>query len=149
MSDENLYAVRDEIVARLDQVKDEWGVKKIYTPKNLGMTKEISQVTPNIQVNFRRTKNAGVAGRGNSLKLKVEWEVTATCKHAASQLNGALAFDLAGELTLKIIKKLSGWEPPSSAEPLIYLNTEEDISKICVYSTVVLESELFIQTETD
>ena len=56
MSDENLYAVRDEIVARLDQFMDEWGVKKIYTPKNLGMTTELSQTTPNIQVNFRRTK---------------------------------------------------------------------------------------------
>ena len=50
---------------------------------------------------------------------------------------------------LFFIKKLSGWEPESSAEPLIYINTEEDISKSCVYSTVVLESELFIQTEPD
>ena len=42
MSDENLYAVRDEIVARLEQFMDEWGVKKIYTPKNLGVTTELS-----------------------------------------------------------------------------------------------------------
>lgn len=149
MSDENLYAVRDEIVDRLEQFQNEWGVKKIYTPKNLGPTTELSQITPNIQVNFRRTKNAGVAGKGGALKLKVEWEVTAVCKHAASQLDGSKAFDLAGELTLKIIKKLSGWEPNSSAEPLLYLNTEEDISKSCVYSTVILESELFITPEHD
>ena len=64
-------------------------------------------------------------------------------------IDGSKAFDMAGDLTIKIIKKLSGWEPESSAEPLIYINTEEDISKSCVYSTVVLESELFIQTEPD
>ena len=86
MSDENLYAVRDEIVARLDQFMDEWGVKKIYTPKNLGMTTELSQTTPNIQVNFRRTKSAGVVSKGDALKLKVVWEVTACCKHAARPL---------------------------------------------------------------
>ena len=150
MSDENLYAVRDEIVARLDQFMDEWGVKKIYTPKNLGVTTELSQITPNIQVNFRRTKSAGVVSKGDALKLKVVWEVTACCKHAASQVtDGSKAFDMAGDLTIKIIKKLSGWEPESSVEPLIYMNTEEDISKSCVYSTVVLESELFIQTEPD
>ena len=123
---------------------------KIYTPKNLGMTTELSQIVPNIQVNFRRTKSAGVVGKGNALKLKVEWEVTACCKHAASQVSdGSKAFDMAGDLTIKIIKKLSGWEPGSSADPLIYMNTEEDVSKSCVYSAVILESELFIQTEPD
>lgn len=74
MSDENLYAVRDEIVSRLEQFMDEWGVKKIYTPKNLGKTTELSQVTPNIQVNFRRTKSAGVVSKGDALKLKVVWK---------------------------------------------------------------------------
>ena len=150
MSDENLYAVRDEIVARLEQFMDEWGVKKIYTPKNLGKTTELSQVTPNIQVNFRRTRAAGKSNKSDCLQLKVVWEVTAVCRHAASQLdNGSKAFDIAGDLTIKIMKKLSGWEPESSSEPLSYVNTEEDISQNCVYSTVVLESELFIQTEPD
>lgn len=150
MSDSNLYAVRDEIVERLEQFTKEWGVKKIYTPKNLGKTTELSQVTPNIQVNYKRTRAAGVAGKGNLLCLKVVWEVTVCCKHAAAQVSdGSKAFDIAGDLTIKVMKKLSGWEPESSAEPLIYVNTEEDISKSCVYSTVVLESELFIQTEPD
>lgn len=150
MSDSNLYAVRDEIVERLEQFAKEWGVKKIYTPKNLGKTTELSQVTPNIQVNYRRTRPTGQAGKGNLLSLKVVWEVTVCCKHAAAQVSdGSKAFDIAGDLTIKVMKKLSGWEPESSAEPLIYVNAEEDISQSCVYSTVVLESELFIETEPD
>ncbi|MBI1453724.1 hypothetical protein IL972_17690, partial [Acinetobacter sp. FL51] len=93
MSDENLYAVRDEIVERLEHFMGEWGLKKIYTPKNLGMTTELSQITPNIQINFRRTKSAGVVSKGDALKLKVIWEVTACCKHAASQVtDGSKAF---------------------------------------------------------
>lgn len=141
LEEDDLFAVLKEIEARLTPFMQEWGVLKIYTPMNVGATSELSQVTPNIQVNYRRMRKTDDKARGRAVALAPQWEVTVVVRHAASQLDATQAFLLGGVLIKKVIKKLIGWQPKSSNEPLSLLNIDHDISKMCLYVTGIFESK--------
>ncbi|OTG62843.1 hypothetical protein B9T29_06380 [Acinetobacter sp. ANC 3903] len=138
--DENFFAVRSEIAEKLKEIID---FKKIYTPANSAKVTELSQVTPNAQVYYRRVRILDDAGRSSANMLNQQWEVTISERHAASQLNdGSAVLDRVGILTMKVLKLLSGWKPDSSIRPLNIVAVEEDYSSTCVYITLVFESKL-------
>jgi len=140
--DENFFAVRSEIVEKLKEITD---FKKIYTPANSAKVTELSQVTPNAQVYYRRVRKSDDAGRSSANMLNQQWEVTICERHAASQLSdGSAVLDRVGILTMKVLKLLSGWMPESSIRPLNMVAVEEDYSSTCVYITLVFESKLII-----
>jgi hypothetical protein len=143
MSDaENFFAVRSEIAEKLSEIAD---FKMIYTPANSAKITEMTQVTPNAQVYYRRVRKVDDAGRSSTNMLAKQWEVTVAERHAASQLsNGAEALDRAGILTQKVLELLCGWNPASSARPLDLVAIEEDYSTTCVYITLVFESKTFV-----
>lgn len=138
--DENFFAVRSEIAEKLKEIVD---FKKIYTPANSAKVTELSQVTPNAQVYYRRVRILDDAGRSSANMLNQQWEVTICERNAASQLNdGSAVLDRVGILTMKVLKLLSGWKPDSSIRPLNMVAVEEDYSPTCVYITLVFESKL-------
>ena len=54
MTDEdNFFAVRNEIYEKLKEIP---GFKKVYTPANSAKVTELSQVTPNAQIYYRRVR---------------------------------------------------------------------------------------------
>lgn len=138
----NFFAVRSEIAEKLKEITD---FKIIYTPANSAKITEITQVTPNAQVYYRRVRKVDDAGRSTTNMLAKQWEVTVVERHAASQLsNGSEALDIAGVLTEQVLELLSGWQPNSSVRPLDLVAIEEDYSATCVYITLVFESKSFI-----
>ncbi|QQN40784.1 hypothetical protein [Acinetobacter sp. CS-2] len=141
----NFFAVRAEIAEKLEEISE---FKKVYTPINIGIITELSQVTPNAHVNYFRTNVLDIAGRGKVTKLGLQWDVTVTERHAASQLgDGSKAIDRAGELISKVITLLSGWQPASSKDPLKLISIGEEFSSTCVYLTAVFESTKFTNQE--
>ena len=89
MSDEeNFFAVRSEIAEKLAEITD---FKKNYTPANSAKVTELSQVTPNAQVYYRRVRKSDDAGRSSVNMLNQQWVVTVCERHAASQLSGGSA----------------------------------------------------------
>ena len=141
----NFFAVQAEIAEKLKEISE---FKKIYTPINIGSTSELSQITPNVHVNYFRTNVLDTAGRGKINKLGLQWDVTVIERHAASQLgDGSRAIDQAGELLDKVINLLSGWQPVSSKDPLKLLRISEEFSSTCVYVTAVFESTKFTTQE--
>ena len=143
MSDEeNFFAVRSEIAEKLAEITD---FKKIYTPANSAKVTELSQVTPNAQVYYRRVRKSDDAGRSSVNMLNQQCEVTVCERHAASQLSdGSAVLDRTGILTMKVLRLLSGWQPQSSKRPLNMVAIEEDYSPTCVYVTLVFESKIFV-----
>ena len=143
MSDaDNFFAVRSEIAEKLTEIID---FKKIYTPANSAEVDEITQITPNAQVYYRRIRKSDEAVRSSVNMLTQQWEVTICERHAASQLNdGSAVLDRVGLLTIKVLKLLSGWQPASSKRPLEMVAVEEDYSPTCVYITLVFESKMFV-----
>lgn len=138
----NFFAVRSEIADKLKEITD---FKIIYTPANSANITEITQITPNAQVYYRRVRKVDDAGRSSMNMLAKQWEVTVVERHAASQLsNGSEALDIAGVLTEQVLELLSGWQPNSSVRPLDLVAIEEDFSATCVYITLVFESKSFI-----
>jgi len=142
MSDKNFFAVRDEIAEKLNGIL---GLKKIYTPANSANVTELSQVTPNAQVYYRRIRKLDDVAKSSMNMLAQQWEVTVVERHASAQLNdGSAVLDRAGALTQQVLELLSGWQPASSARPLNLIAVEEDYSPTCVYITLVFESKMFI-----
>jgi len=142
MSDKNFFAVRDEIAEKLKGIS---GLKKIYTPANSATVTELSQVTPNAQVYYRRIRKLDDVAKSSMNMLAQQWEVTVVERHASAQLNdGSAVLDRAGALTQQVLELLSGWQPASSARPLNLIAVEEDYSPTCVYITLVFESKMFI-----
>ncbi len=143
MSDaDNFFAVRSEIAEKLTEIID---FKKIYTPANSAEVDEITQITPNAQVYYRRIRKSDEAVRSSVNMLTQQWEVTICEHHAASQLtDGSAVLDRVGLLTIKALKLLSGWQPASSKRPLEMVAVEEDYSPTCVYITLVFESKMFV-----
>ncbi|MCK4107924.1 phage tail terminator protein [Acinetobacter radioresistens] len=142
MSDKNFFAVRDEIAEKLTGIS---GLKKIYTPANSATVTELSQVTPNAQVYYRRIRKLDDVAKSSMNMLAQQWEVTVVERHASAQLNdGSAVLDRAGALTQQVLELLSGWQPASSARPLNLIAVEEDYSPTCVYITLVYESKMFI-----
>lgn len=143
MSDaDNFFAVRSEIAEKLTEIID---FKKIYTPANSAEVDEITQITPNAQVYYRRIRKSDEAVRSSVNMLTQQWEVTICESHAASQLtDGSAVLDRVGLLTIKALKLLSGWQPASSKRPLEMVAVEEDYSPTCVYITLVFESKMFV-----
>jgi len=143
MSDvDNFFAVRSEIAEKLTEIID---FKKIYTPANSAEVDEITQITPNAQVYYRRIRKSDEAVRSSVNMLTQQWEVTICEYHAASQLtDGSAVLDRVGLLTIKALKLLSGWQPASSKRPLEMVAVEEDYSPTCVYITLVFESKMFV-----
>ncbi|MCX0332281.1 hypothetical protein NVT87_15545 [Acinetobacter radioresistens] len=142
MSDKNFFAVRDEIAEKLTGIS---GLKKIYTPANSATVTELSQVTPNAQVYYRRIRKLDDVAKSSMNMLAQQWEVTVVERHASAQLNdGSAVLDRAGALTQQVLELLSGWQPASSARPLNLIAVEEDYSPTCVYITLVFESKMFI-----
>ena len=143
MSDEeDFFAVRKEIYEKLKEIPD---FKKVYTPANSAKVTELSQVTPNAQIYYRRVRKSDDAGRSSVMSLAQQWEVTICKRHAASQQNdGSAVLERAGMLTMKVLKLLSGWRPASSKRPLDMIAIEEDYSPTCVYITLVFESKMFV-----
>lgn len=142
MSDKNFFAVRDEIAEKLNGIS---GLKKIYTPANSANVTELSQVTPNAQVYYRRIRKLDDVAKSSMNMLAQQWEVTVVERHASAQLNdGSAVLDRAGALTQQVLELLSGWQPASSARPLNLIGVEEDYSATCVYITLVFESKMFI-----
>jgi hypothetical protein len=140
--EENFFAVRNEIYEKLKEITD---FKKIYTPANSAKVTELSQVTPNAQIYYRRVRKSDEASRASMMSLVQQWEVTICERHAASQQNdGSAVLDRAGALTIKVLKLLSGWRPASSNRPLEMVVVEEDYSPTCVYITLVFESKIFV-----
>lgn len=141
MSDRNFFAVRNEIAEKLTEIPE---FKQIYTPANSANVTEMSQITPNAQVYYRRVRKVDDAAKSSMLMLAQQWEVTVVERHAASQLNnGQEVLDRAGVLTMKVLSLLSGWKPESSIRPLSLAAIEEDYTPTCVYITLVFESKLF------
>lgn len=141
-SDENFFSVRSEIAEKLTEIID---FKKIYTPANSSEVDEITQITPNAQVYYRRIRKSDEAVRSSVNMLTQQWEVTICERHAASQLSdGSAVLDRVGLLTIKALKLLSGWQPASSKRPLEMVAVEEDYSPTCVYITLVFESKMFV-----
>jgi len=141
----NFFAVRAEIAEKLKEIPE---FLKIYTPINIGSITELSQVVPSAHVNYFRTNVLDVAGRGKVNKLGLQWDVTVTGRHAASQLSdGSRAIDQAGELLDKVIILLSGWQPASSKDPLKLIRISEEFSSTCVYVTAIFESTKFTTQE--
>jgi hypothetical protein len=141
-SEENFFAVRSEIAEKLTEIID---FKKIYTPANSSEVDEITQITPNAQVYYRRIRKSDEAVRSSVNMLTQQWEVTICERHAASQLSdGSAVLDRVGLLTIKALKLLSGWQPASSKRPLEMVAVEEDYSPTCVYITLVFESKMFV-----
>lgn len=141
----NFFAVRAEIAEKLEEITE---FKKVYTPINIGSTSELSQITPNAHVNYLRVNILDSAGRGKVNKLGLQWDVTITERHAASQLtDGSRAIDQAGELLDKVISLLSGWQPASSKDPLKLIRISEEFSSTCVYVTAIFESTKFTTKE--
>ena len=142
MSDKNFFTVRDEIAEKLNGIS---GLKKIYTPANSANVTELSQVTPNAQVYYRRIRKLDDVAKSSMNMLAQQWEVTVVERHASAQLNdGSAVLDRAGALTQQVLELLSGWQPASSARPLNLIAVEEDYSPTCVYITLVFESKMFI-----
>ncbi|MCL6237013.1 hypothetical protein M5F66_01425 [Acinetobacter sp. ANC 5033] len=143
MTDEdNFFAVRSEIEEKLKEIPD---FKKIYTPANSAKVTELSQVTPNAQIYYRRVRKSDDVGRSAMMSLGQQWEVTICERHAASQQkDGSAVLDRVGKLTMKVLKLLSGWKPNSSNRPLSMVAIEEDYSPTCVYITLVFESKMFV-----
>lgn len=143
MSDaDNFFAVRSEIAEKLTEIID---FKKIYIPANSAEVDEITQITPNAQVYYRRIRKSDEAVRSSVNMLTQQWEVTICESHAASQLtDGSAVLDRVGLLTIKALKLLSGWQPASSKRPLEMVAVEEDYSPTCVYITLVFESKMFV-----
>ncbi|RJL72323.1 phage tail terminator protein [Acinetobacter radioresistens] len=142
MSDKNFFAVRDEIAEKLTGIS---GLKKIYTPANSATVTELSQVTPNALVYYRRIRKLDDVAKSSMNMLAQQWEVTVVERHASAQLNdGSAVLDRAGALTQQVLELLSGWQPASSARPLNLIAVEEDYSPTCVYITLVFESKMFI-----
>ncbi len=140
--DNDFFAVRAEIAEKLLEIE---GFKKIYTPANSAKVTELSQVTPNAQVYYRRVRKADDAVKSSANMLTQQWEVTISERHAASQLlDGSAVLESAGQLTVKVLKLLSGWRPKSSIRPLTLVAVEEDYSATCVYITIVFESKFII-----
>lgn len=141
-SEENFFSVRSEIAEKLTEIID---FKKIYTPANSSEVDEITQITPNAQVYYRRIRKSDEAVRSSVNMLTQQWEVTICERHAASQLSdGSAVLDRVGLLTIKALKLLSGWQPASSKRPLEMVAVEEDYSPTCVYITLVFESKMFV-----
>ena len=141
-SEENFFAVRSEIAEKLTEIID---FKKIYTPANSSEVDEITQITPNAQVYYRRIRKSDEAVRSSVNMLTQQWEVTICERHAASQLSdGSAVLDRVGLLTIKALKLLSGWQPASSKRPLEMVAVEEDYSPTCVYITLGFESKMFV-----
>ena len=139
---DNFFAVRSEIAEKLSEIVD---FKKIYTPANSTEVDEITQITPNAQVYYRRIRKSDEAVRSSVNMLTQQWEVTICERHAASQLtDGSAVLDRVGLLTIKALKLLSGWQPASSKRPLEMVAVEEDYSPTCVYITLVFESKMFV-----
>ncbi|WP_180113382.1 hypothetical protein [Acinetobacter sp. YH12073] len=143
MTDEdNFFAVRSEIEEKLKEIPD---FKEIYTPANSAKVTELSQVTPNAQIYYRRVRKSDDVGRSSMMSLGQQWEVTICERHAASQQkDGSAVLDRVGKLTMKVLKLLSGWKPNSSNRPLSMVAIEEDYSPTCVYITLVFESKMFV-----
>jgi len=142
MSDKNFFAVRDEIAEKLNGIS---GLKKIYTPANSANVTELSQVTANALVYYRRIRKLDDVAKSSMNMLAQQWEVTVVERHASAQLNdGSAVLDRAGALTQQVLELLSGWQPASSARPLNLIAVEEDYSPTCVYITLVFESKMFI-----
>jgi len=98
-------------------------------------------------VNYRRDASL-IFTPAKVNKLGLQWDVTVTGRHAASQLsNGSRAIDQAGELLEKVIILLSGWQPASSKDPLKLIRISEEFSSTCVYVTAIFESTKFITQE--
>ena len=141
MSDRNFFAVRNEIAEKLTEIPE---FKQIYTPANSANVTEMSQITPNAQVYYRRVRKVDDTAKSSMLMLAQQWEITVVERHAASQLNnGQEVLDRAGILTMKVLSLLSGWKPESSIRPLSLTAIEEDYTPTCVYITLVFESKLF------
>ena len=142
MDEDNFFAVRGEIYEKLKEIPD---FKEVYTPANSAKVTELSQVTPNAQIYYRRVRKSDDASRSSMMSLAQQWEVTICERHAASQQkDGSAVLDRAGVLTMKVLKLLSGWKPASSNRPLRMVAIEEDYSPTCVYITLVFESKMFV-----
>ena len=138
----NFFAVRSEISEKLAEIAS---YKRIYTPANSAQVKELSQVTPNAQVYYRRVRKTDDTGKSSVNMLNQQWEVTICERHAASQLlDGSAVLERIGQLTMKVLQLLSGWQPKSSIRPLNLVAVEEDYSTTCVYITLVFESKFFV-----
>lgn len=138
----NFFAVRSEIAEKLAEIVD---FKKIYTPANSTQVTELSQVTPNAQVYYRRVRKTDDTGKSSANMLSQQWEVTISERHAASQMfDGSAVLESVGQLTTKVLKLLSGWQPKSSIRPLNLIAIEEDYSATCVYITLVFESKFIV-----
>lgn len=142
IEESNFFAVCSEIAEKLAEIVD---FKKIYTPANSAQVTELSQVTPNAQVYYRRVRKTDDAGKSSANMLNQQWEVTISERHAASQMfDGSAVLESVGQLTTKVLKLLSGWQPKSSIRPLNLIAIEEDYSATCVYITLVFESKFIV-----
>ncbi len=110
--------------------------RKIYTPANSAKVTEVSQVTPNAQIYYRRVRKSDDAGRSSMMSLSTALEVTICERHADSQQkDGSAVLDRVGKLNHESFKLLSGWKPEFSNRPLSMVAIEEArlCTNVCIY----------------
>lgn len=134
----SFFAPRTEIVEKLKEIT---AFKQIYTPFNTAQITEQSQVTPSAHVNFANLSDVQTAGRGIAVAVKQRYAVTVACRNARSQLDAVPVTDEGGELLMQVIQLLSGWQPPSSTQPLELIAVKDDYSPTACYFTAVFEAK--------
>ena len=138
----DFFLTRSEIAAKLEEIT---GFKKIYTPLNSSKIFEGQQITPSAHVNFSRIDVEATESKGKAVLLGKRWSVTIACSNAASQADGSLVTDQAGELLNQVILLLSGFKPTASRDALVLLGVTEGYSSAAIYLTAVFLSREFVR----
>lgn len=73
------------------------------------------------------------------------WSVTIACSNAASQVDGSLVADQAGELLNQVILLLSGFKPTAAREAIEIVSVTEGVSPSAMYLTAVFLSREFVR----
>ncbi|MHA3051152.1 phage tail terminator protein [Acinetobacter sp. ANC 4640] len=138
----DFFLTRTEIAKKLEEISD---FKKIYTPLNSSKITEGQQVTPSAHVNFVRIDVEATESKGKAVLLGKRWSVTIACSNAASQVDGSLVADQAGELLNKVILLLSGFKPTAAREAIEIVSVTEGVSASAMYLTAVFLSREFVR----
>ncbi|MHA3079645.1 phage tail terminator protein [Acinetobacter sp. ANC 5502] len=138
----DFFLTRTEIAAKLEEITD---FKKIYTPLNSSKIFEGQQVVPSAHVNFSKIDVEATESKGKAVLLGKRWSVTIACSNAASQADGSLVADQAGELLNQVILLLSGFKPTAAREAIELVSVTEGVSASAMYLTAVFLSREFVR----
>lgn len=121
---DNYLAAESLIISRIKQMMPELG-SNVFSASDLDGVSEAKQIHPAVHVLYYGDRVAEGTGRSSTGEVQCvdqDWYVVLVVKNARTQITGEAVRVDAGQLIVKLLKALQGWQPSPEHNPMKRIN---------------------------